>query len=43
GRAVQIRADKSTAYLHVRAALDACREAGISHVELATRAKEATP
>lgn len=42
GRAVQIRADKATPYRHVRAALDACREAGVSHVELATRSKETT-
>ena len=37
-RPVQIRADRATAYRHVRAALDACREAGVHRVELATRA-----
>ncbi|USN99199.1 MAG: biopolymer transporter ExbD [Phycisphaeraceae bacterium] len=42
GRAVQIRADRATAYRHVRAALDACREAGVTHVELATRAETTT-
>lgn len=43
GRAVQIRADRATAYRHIRAALDACREAGVRRVELATRAAEGGP
>ena len=42
-RPVQIRADRAAPYRHVRAALDACRQAGVRHVELATRAAEVEP
>lgn len=42
-RAVRIRADRAAPYRHVRVALDACREAGVRHVELATRSKEGEP
>lgn len=40
GRAVQIRADKGAPFSRVRAALDACRKAGVAQVQLAARARE---
>jgi biopolymer transport protein ExbD len=40
GRAVQIRADRAAPYREVRAALDACREARVTQVQLAARSKE---